>query len=127
MNKRKLLSFLIGLTLGCTSCIPLIIGAAAGAGGVAYINGDLEKNFDRSVSAMHKSTLAALKDMDIFIDQDELNLHSALIKGEYESGQKIQIKIDALTEQSSKIKIRVDTFGDQEKSQMILNAIKKRF
>ena len=40
------LGFLILMTSGC---VALLVGAAAGAGGVAYVKGSLEKNFDKPV------------------------------------------------------------------------------
>lgn len=109
-----------------SGCIPLLIGAAAGVGGISYAKGALIKNVDHTVSKVHKAGLAALKKLNLFVTTDELNKRSALIRAEYENGQKIQIFIDALTERSSKITIRIGTFGNQEQSQIILNAIQKK-
>ena len=109
-----------------SGCIPLLIGAVAGAGGLSYAKGALVKNVDHTVREIHKAGLAALKKLNLFVTADELNKHSALIRAEYENGQKIQILIDALTERSSKITIRIGTFGNQEQSQVILNAIQKK-
>jgi len=107
-------------------CVPLLIGAAAGVGGMTFVKGKLVHNVDHTVSQANKASLKALKDLDLFVTSDELNKRSSVIKAEYESGKKISIFIDALTERSSKITIRIGTFGDHEKSQAILNAILKR-
>ena len=104
----------------------LILGAAAGAGGLAYIKGILEKNFDYPIKKMDKASVEGLKDLGFFVTQDELNLHSATIKAEDDEGKSITVEIEALTEKSSKLKIRVGVFGDESKSQMILNAIQAR-
>ncbi|MBN1870268.1 MAG: DUF3568 family protein [Candidatus Omnitrophica bacterium] len=109
-----------------TGCVPLIIGAAAGAGGMVYVKGALVENVDESVEDIHQASLAALKDLGIFVKSDELNRHSAVIKAEYEGGEKVEIKADAITEFVSKISIRVGLIGDQEDSRLILNAIEKR-
>ncbi len=125
---KKILGIVVlGLMLVSQSgCVALLVGAAAGAGGIAYIKGTLEKNFDRPVKRAHKATLAALKDLKLVIKEEELNQHSSKIKAEYPDETKVYIDITALTEKSSTIKIRVGIFGDQDKSQMILNAVMKR-
>ena len=122
-----------GLNLFCAlslatmvGCIPLLIGAAMGAGSMTYINGSLARNVDESVEKIHKATLEALKDLNLFIMSDELNRHSASIRAEYEDTKKIHISIEALTEYVSEVRIRVGTFGDQDESNAILDAILKK-
>jgi len=117
----------LGLLIFATSgCVPLVLGAAAGAGGYAYVRGELERNFDNSVKDIHKATLRALKTQDVFVQMDELNLHSAKFRGEYEDGKSVTVNIESLTERSSKVKIRVGTFGDEVKSQGLMNAIERK-
>jgi len=128
---RQFQKFAFGFTLvfslmATAGCVPLLIGAAAGAGGITYAKGALVRNMDESVAELHKASLAAFKDLKFFVVSDELNKHSAVIKAEYEDGQKIQVNVDALTEFVSKITIRVGIIGDQEESQAIFNAIQKR-
>jgi len=106
-------------------CVPLLLGAIAGAGSITYVRGALVKNVDHTVKEVNKATIDALKDMDFFVISDELNKRSSIIKAEYEGGEKVQIMIDALTERSSKITIRIGTFGDHEESQTILNGIER--
>ena len=109
-----------------SGCIPLLVGAAAGAGGVAYVRGTLEKNVDNPVAQVHNAAVDACKNLKIAIQSDDLNQHSARMKGALDDGQKVQIDVASLTERSSKIQIRVGMFGDETKSQMILNAIQKK-
>jgi len=107
-------------------CFPLLLGAAAGAGGVSYVRGITEKNVDYPLKKVHKASLSALKKLKIFIRDDEVERHSALIKGEFEDGKNITIEIKSLTEQASKIIVRTGIIGDETRSQMILNAIEKK-
>ena len=109
-----------------SGCIPLLIGAIAGAGGVVYVKGALVQNIDEPVEDIHKASLAALKGLSLFVISDELNRHSAVIKAEYENGKKIDIKVDAITEFVSKVTIRVGVVGNQDDSRLILNAIEKK-
>ncbi len=107
-------------------CVPLLIGAVVGVGGMTFVKGKLIHNVDHTVAQTNKASVKALKSLDLFIISDELNKRSSVIKAEYEDGDKISIFIDALTERSTKITIRVGTFGDIEASQAILNAILKK-
>lgn len=116
----------ICLSLASSGCIPLIVGAAAGAGGIAYIQGTLEQNFDKSVEKLQRAAVAGLKDLDAIVTKEEGDSHNAKIKADIFGGKDVTIDIEALTERSAKIKIRVGVFGDEETSQTILNAITKR-
>lgn len=107
-------------------CVALAVGAAAGAGGYAYIKGALEKNVDYSLEQSHRAALAALKDLKMEIKEDTLNINDAQVTARGKDKESISVVIESLTERSSKIKVRVGVFGDQDKSQVILNAIQKR-
>lgn len=115
-----ILVFFVTATSGC---VPLLIGAAAGAGGIVYVQGALVENIDETVEDIHEASLAALEDLNLFVTSDELNRHSAQIRAEYENGKKVHIKVDAITEFVSKVTIRVGIIGDREVSFLILDAI----
>ena len=125
-QKLSLNIFCVCLLMTMAGCIPLLIGAAAGVGGMTFVKGKLVHNVDHTVDQVHKASLKALKDLDLFVISDELNKRSSVTKAEYENGEKISVFIDVLTERSSKITIRVGTFGDHEESQAILNLILKK-
>lgn len=124
-QKFSLGSILV-LSLATAGCVPLMIGAAAGAGGITYAKGALVRNVNKPVSKVHKASLSALKSLELFITDDELNRHSAYVKAEYATGKKVKISIEALTERATKITIRVGIIGNQAKSQAIFNAIHKK-
>lgn len=111
--------------LTTVGCIPLLIGAAVGAGSMTYFNGSLARNVDESVEDIHKAALAALKGLNLFVMSDELSKHSASIRVEYEDTRKIHISIEALTEFVAEVRIRIGTFGDRDESNAILDAILK--
>jgi len=122
-QKYSLTIFCIFSLITMAGCIPLLIGAVAGVGGMTYIKGSLVHNVDDTVKRVNKASMEALKDLELFVISDELNRRSSVIKAEYENGKDVSVFVDALTERSSKITIRVGVFGDQVKSQAILNAI----
>lgn len=129
MNKQfsaiGLAVMLLGAVLTTGGCVPLLIGAAAGAGGVAWIKGGLEQNFDKTVDQLHRASVAGLKDIKCVVRSDQVRKHLAKIEFEFDDGQKGTIHIKALTERSAELKIRVGVLGDETKSHIILNAILK--
>ncbi len=114
------------LTMTASGCVPLVVGAAAGGGAVAYAKGDLHKNFDNSVSDLHKASLAAVKNIKASVYLDKIGRHSAKIKFEFDDKEKGEIVIKALTERTATLKIRVGLLGDEIRSQMVLNALQKQ-
>jgi len=127
MNKRLkdlfrgiILSFFILTNAGC---VALLLGAVAGAGGVAWVKGILEKNVDVSIEKTFNATKEGLRKLKLPVIEEKIDLHSATIKSEFSDGKNIGITIKALTERSTKIRIRIGLWGDRTKSEMILSAI----
>ena len=116
---------LSALAVSQSGCFALLAGAAAGAGTLAWANGDLEYNFDSSVSEVHDATLKALRKTGLVVAQDVNDKHNAKLKSSYADGKDVNISISALTEKSSKIQIRVGVFGDRARSEALLNTIEK--
>lgn len=106
-------------------CVPLLIGAAAGAGGVAWAKGSLEQNFDKTVDQLHRAGLAGIRDIKGTVRNDQIRKHLAKIEFTFDDGQKGAIHIKAMTERSAKLKIRIGVLGDETKSHIVLNAILK--
>ena len=88
--KRLAVFTLCGLMLvGLTGC--LVAAAAAGAGGVAYIKGDLEANVGASPEEVEQATQAAFKEMGITLTESESTAVDASMKGK-SSGDTIRVK-----------------------------------
>ena len=106
-----------------SGCVAVLAGAGAGAT-VAYVRGDLDTTLDasfaKSVRAAQK-TLAGLKYAKISERQDALQ--STLI---YRNAgdQKIELYLEKVTADSTKLKIRVGTFGEESLQQEILTRLK---
>ena len=111
--------------LATAGCIPLIVGAAAGAGGYAYVRGVLVKQFDVSASDLHHAAIQGLKSLDLPIKYDKGDRLSAKVRSEFSDGKDVKIDIVAVTEETSQLKIRVGMVSDKLRSEMILSAIEK--
>ncbi len=128
MKKIKelfLASALIIIVFVSTGCVPLFLGAAAGAGSLGYARGSLEQAFDRPVQDIYEASLAGLKDRGLIVKDDDVDKHLAKIYFEFEDGKNGKIIVKAFTEKSSKIIIRIGVFGDEARANMILNAVLK--
>lgn len=126
--KKKFLSsglgvMLLGAALTTNGCVPLLIGAAAGAGGVVWVKGSLDQNFDKTVEQLHRASLAGLRDIKCAVRTNQIRKHLAKINFEFDDGQKGSVNIKAVTERSARLKIRVGVLGEETKSHIVLNAI----
>lgn len=123
MKSFCLSAVLASFVIGTAGCVPLIIGAAAGVGGYAWVKGTLTKQFDTTAVQLYQATLKGLNELDLSVQDDEHDRLSAKIVSEFSNGKSIKININALTERVARIKIRVGILGDKSKSEMILNSI----
>lgn len=116
---------LMGFVLMTAGCIPLLVGAAAGASGYAYIRGALVKQFDVPASDLHRAAVKAVKSLNLDIKYDKGDRLSAKVRSEFTDGKDVKIDVTAITEETSQVKIRIGAFGDKLRSEMVLSAIEK--
>ena len=126
MTKRSILiCVLFGLiTLTGSGCAVALVGAGA-AGTVAYLKGDLESVEPYSVERVFLASKEALKDLHIFILEESRDILTARVRARDSQDEKITIKIDHMTYRTTKLRIRVSTFGDETKSQRVYLRIRQ--
>ncbi len=119
--------FLTGIIFTSVSgCVPLLIGAAAGVGGYAWVKGELVHELNVPVQKVHRAASRAMRDLKLAVYDDKGDRLSAKINAKFVDGTDININVEAKTERSAIVKIRVGLLGDKQKSEMIFSAIKKR-
>jgi len=66
MKRHKALLVLsaVLVTMLLAGCAALLLGGAAGAGGVVYVKGKLNEDVNASASQVHEATVAALKELN---------------------------------------------------------------
>lgn len=111
-------------TLATTSgCLAVAAGAGAGAT-VAYVRGDLDTtlsaNLDRSARAVNK----AIEDLKFAKVSESKDALQAVIIARNAADKKIELHLDKLADDATKLKIRVGTFGDDVLQVTILEKIK---
>lgn len=126
---RKQLALLVFLSLFTliTSCVPLLIvgGAGVGAGGAIWYKGKLEATLHATIHQTRSATLNALKDLNLPVMLEKKDNLVAIIDSEISDGTRIWIKLNSLTESTTKVNIRVGILGDEARSNRILEAIKR--
>ena len=117
---------LLGVTVfHCAGCIPLIIGAAAGAGGVIWAKGALEQELNKSMDHVYNASKTALKKLKFPITADTKTNLSAKLESQSTDGKHIWINITYIAQHTSKISIRVGPLGDELQSKEIADMITK--
>ena len=116
---------LIGGLLANQGCVALLVGVAAGAGGVVFIKGNLEQNLDNPVKDIYNASLQTLSKMKIEVFKKDLTEHMAMIYARGVDEKRVKIVIQSLTERAANVKIRVGIVGDEARSVEILEEIKK--
>ena len=107
-------------------CVVVARGAAAVAGTVAYVRGDLESIMEEDISSIYESSKQALIDLEIEIVGTDKDLLSAVVNGKGAEDKKITIKMKRIEQgRLVKLTIRIGTFGDKTLSQIIYNKINK--
>ncbi len=124
MKKKQnvLMVLLIGTAIFCQGCVVAAVGLGA-AGTAAYINGDLESTENKNIEIAYSAALLAVEQLEIKVVSKSKDALSATIVAYDAEEKKIQIKMTAPTEYSTKMSIRVGSFGNQTKSLRIYQKI----
>lgn len=113
------------LSAGC-SLFLLGAGAAAGAGTVAYLKGELKTNLEAPLDKALKATEGALAEMQYSVLErtEAVGRWKLVAKGA--GDKRVEVNLKKLTAGATAIGIRVGVFGDEAISRQILEKIQKR-
>ena len=107
-----------------SGCAAVVVGAGVGTG-VAWYKGKLEETVSASVPHVHRAVKEGLRDLNITITEDRHDNLTAEVRGELASGKNVSIDAKSVDSSTTKLTIRVGTFGDKDLSLRIRDAIKK--
>ena len=105
-------------------CVAVVAGAGA-AGTVAYIRGDLETVELADIEAVYKAVVKAMDKLELSVIRKSKDVMSAKVIARDAQDKKISVKLAATAEGTTKMSIRVGTFGSETKSRLIYDQIKK--
>ena len=116
----------LGLAVGASGCLAVAVGAGAG-GTVAYLAGDLETEEPYDIDTVYAAAQKAVNDLDLHIIGGETTKDalSAKITARDAADKKVVVKLKSTTSGHTEVSIRIGTFGDDIKSQLIRDEIRK--
>lgn len=118
-----LISAVLALTTILSGCVAIVAGAA-GAGTVAWVRGELQATLDSNYESTVRAANRAIEQLQFAKVNDKTDALTATITARTADDKKIQVKVTKVSDQATKVAIRVGTFGDQSVSQAILDKIK---
>jgi len=101
----------------------LLAAVGAGAGTVAYVKGDLEVVRPEGVAEVYEATKAAVAQLEYVTTESSKDATSAMVVARDSKDDKIKIKLEATPEGPTSISIRIGTWGDERRSNIIYNKI----
>ena len=121
-NKVVLVVLLVLTGALVQGCIVAAVGA--GAGTVAYLRGDLETVESKNMDAVYAATKKAVDELGYKVTKDAKDALEAEIVARDAGDNKVTIILKKTAADATKVSIRVGTFGDETKSQLIYGKIR---
>ncbi len=128
MRIRMIVSgvLLVTMTVIASGCLAVAVGAGA-AGTVAYLSGDLEAQEPYDIDRVYAAARKAAEDLELHVIEAKTGkdaLSGTVVARDAEDKQ-IEIKLASITTSTTKISIRVGVFGNETKSDLILQQIRR--
>jgi hypothetical protein len=111
------------LLLG-TGCILVAAGAAAGAGTVAYIRGELDAPVDGGLDATDHAANRTIEQLQFVKVSETRDALSADITARTGEDKKVEIILTNIGNNLTKVQVRIGIFGDEMISRAVLDHIK---
>ena len=129
LAKGKWIVLIFFATMASAGCALFAAGAgvAAGVGGAEYVHGELKQSYAVPMEKAWNASLATadelkMKPTEKWTDNLDKN---RVIKGKTEEGRNFQIALEAISQDVTMVKVRIDTFGDEAYSKKIQEGVAK--
>jgi hypothetical protein len=120
--KRAMITGLMMAVLSCalilSGCAALVGGAAAGAGTYAWTQGSLEREYQASLDETYESTLQAVENMGMTIEDQTKDIANASIEARTAETTYF-INLDRQGEELTTVSVRAGLLGDEQASRMV--------
>jgi len=115
----------VATSLLFTGCLAaLVVGAAAGAGAVAYKGSELIATEATTIDKAWTATEKAFKELQLLPEAKERDALAARMEAQGAGDKRIIVKFANKGEKLTEIRIRIGLFGDEGFSRTILDKIK---
>ncbi len=129
-SMRMLLAVLLAVSAvsiyGCASSEGTAKPEAAAAGTAKYSMGTLKSVEPATIDKVYDATLKALDELKLAVLQKNADSMSGKIVARDVADKKITISLTATTDGNTKLTIKVGLLGDEAKSRLIYELIKKK-
>ena len=125
MIKVADLVFCVWVSVLCSGCLALAVGAAGGAAGAVYVMGKLQDEVNRPLPVVHEAAVAAMKDLELKLSEDRVDKLSAHMESAFSDGPHVWIDMESVSDSKCRIAIRVGLTGDEVRSRKIYDTIKQ--
>jgi hypothetical protein len=123
IKKIVLLSISALLLINMYGCVALLAGTAGGAGTATWLSGKLGQevgaSYEKTILAV-KSSLRAFK---FELTKETRTEEMAQLMSKYGDGRTIWIDVRKISDNKSRVEVRVGMAGDKEAARKILNKI----
>jgi hypothetical protein len=123
--RKSILGLLVAICFLTAGCAAFVAGAAVGGAGVVWHKGRLQDTLSASVPRVHSAVKASLRSLGIKIEEDKGDSLTAHVKAKLADGKPVWIDLRSEAPATTRLTIRVGTFGDKDFSQRILDSIKR--
>ena len=126
MRKLLIISLLTCLPF-LSACAPaVLVAAAAGGTAIYWVNGEAESTVNTNMDTAWKASKTTFKNFNVSTTKEEsADSLQRRLEGTSPGGDKYTIRLKSIKEDTTKIWVRVNTFGDKEKSARIFEEIRK--
>jgi predicted phage tail protein len=124
LKKAMLLIFSGMLMMNLTGCFLFIAGVAGGAGTAVWLSGKLTQEFHASYHSTVDATKSALQALNLPVVKETHDENITQIKGTYSDGREMWIDIHRVTDDSTKVEVRIGgVSSDKEADSIVLKKI----
>lgn len=110
--------------LACSGCVAVVAAGAAGAAAVAWVRGELQTTLPAHLDRSYAAAKEAVEDLQFVKVSEKKDALLGVVVARNAADKKIEIKLENLAGNVTKVGIRVGVVGDQELSLAILEKIK---
>ncbi len=129
LAKKLLLMLLLGASLvgsGCCAICLLCFGAAAGAGTAVYVRGELRSTEIAPYKDVVDAMRTTLAEKHYTITEDTTGPQRTELTARGPGDTKAAITMEWLSDTTTDVRIRVDIWGNEDKSRELLTAMRAK-
>lgn len=108
-----------------SGCVAAVVGAAAGAGSYAYVNGELKSSEPVALETAFEAAKKAVADLGLTLETSTIGLAEAKVQAITGEDKRVWISLDKEGDKVTEIGVRVGLIGDKMYSATILDKIRE--